>query len=115
PLRAATADDVVPAAGPAGRAHVPRAPAALSVRHGGARPAWVRPRDLVVERLGAWRDRRRRRRSPLLLPQPVPLRLERARGDALELRPAAARGARVRLPALAPVGLDRRPARRRVR
>ena len=64
-------------------AHVPGAAAALPVRDGGARPPRLRPRDLVeLERLGPRRHRRRRGRPRLLLPQPVPLRLERARGDA---------------------------------
>ncbi len=40
---------------------------------------------------------------------------ERARGHAVQPRPAGARRARRDLPALAPVGLDRRPARRHLR
>ena len=97
------------------RAHVPRAAAAVSVRDGGAGPARLRPRRLELERLGARRDPRRRRHPRLLLPQPVPLRLERARGDAADARPAGRAALGVRLPALAPVGLDRRPARRHLR
>jgi len=48
----------------------------------------------------------------LLLPQPVPLRVERPRGHAARPWAGGARGARRRAAALAPVGLDRRPARR---
>ena len=47
--------------------------------------------DLVLERVGARRPGRSRRRARLLLPQPVPLRLVRARGDA---RAPAARSLR---------------------
>ena len=43
----------------------------------------LRPRRLLLECLGPRRARRRGHRARLLLPQPVPLRLERARGDAL--------------------------------
>ena len=78
----------------------------------------LRGYDLVhleLERVGARRHPRRGRRPRLLLPQPVPLRVERAPGDAGRARPAGARGARGGVPALAPVGLDRRPARRRLR
>ena len=51
----------------------------------------------------------------LLLPQPVPLRLDRARGDAARAPSARpARAARAAQP-LAPVGLDRRPAGRPLR
>ena len=63
-------------------AHVPAAAAAVPARDGGAGPARLRPRRLVLERLGARRARRPRRRPRLLLPQPVPLRVVRARGDA---------------------------------
>ena len=55
------------------------------------------------------------RGARLLLPQPVPLRLERARGDAARPRPAAAPAAAAAAQPLAPVGLDRRPAGRRLR
>ena len=72
--------------------------------------------DLVLERVGARRARRPRRGARLLLPQPVPLRLDRARGDAAR---RAARSPRPPLRraalALAPVGLDRRPAGRPLR
>ena len=63
------------------------AAAALSARRRVARPARLRHRHLVLERVGARRARRPRRGARLLLPQPVPLRLVRARGDAA--RPAA--------------------------
>ena len=106
---------VLPAAPASQRAHLPDPAAALSGRDGVARPARLRPRDLELERVGARRHPRRGRGARLLLPQPVPLRVERAPGDARGARPARARGARRRLPALAPVGLDRRPARRRLR
>ena len=43
--------------------------------------------------MGARGDRRRAGRARLLLPQPVPLRLERPRGDARRARPAHARRA----------------------
>ena len=46
--------------------------------------------DLVLERVGARRARRSRRGARLLLPQPVPLRLVRARGDARGPQPARA-------------------------
>ena len=82
---------VVPAAAAADRAHVPPAAAALPVRDRGARPARLRPRDLLLERLGARRPARPRRRARLLLPQPVPLRVVRARGDARGARDAAVR------------------------
>ena len=115
PLRAPHAAHVLPAAPAPDRAHVPRPAAALPGRDGVARPARLRPRGLELERVGARRHPRRGRRARLLLPQPVPLRVERPPGDARGARPAGARGARGGLPALAPVGLDRRPARRRLR
>ena len=73
---------VVPAAAAPDLAHVPAAAAALPARGRVVRPARLRHRHLVLERVGARRARRPRRRPRLLLPQPVPLRLERARGDA---------------------------------
>ena len=78
----------------------------------------LRGYDLVLSSSSAWAhgvhpDRARGAR--LLLPQPVPLRVERARGDARRPRPARPRRARPDLPALAAVGLDRRAARGRLR
>ena len=78
---------VPPARAPDG-AHVPAAAAALPARDRVVRPARLRPRDLVLERVGARRARRPRRRARLLLPQPVPLRLVGARGDARGPQPA---------------------------
>ena len=52
--------------------------------------------DLVLERVGARRARRPGRGARLLLPQPVPLRLDRARGDAAGAPPAR-RGPALRL------------------
>ena len=96
-------------------AHLPPAAALLPGGDRVAGPARLRHRHLVLERLGARRARRSRRRARLLLPQPVPLRVVRARGDARGAQPAdAARAAGAAL-ALAPVGLDRGPARRRLR
>ena len=91
------------------------AAAAVPVGDGVARPARLRPRAVELERVGARRHPRRARGPRLLLPQPVPLRVERARGDARRPRPARPRRARRDLPALAAVGLDRRPARGRLR
>ena len=73
--------------------------------------------DLVLERLGARRAGRSRRRPRLLLPQPVPLRLVASARRRCAARNAAdpARRCALLLYALAPVGLDRRPARRRLR
>ena len=75
--------------------------------------------DLVVSSSSAWAhavlcDERHRPRE--LLPQPVPLRLERPRPDAGP-RATRSRAAFLRalVPALAPVGLDRRPAHRPLR
>ncbi len=96
-------------------AHVPHAPSAVPVGDGVARPARLRPRAVELERVGARRHPRRARGPRLLLPQPVPLRVERARGDARRPRPARPRRARRDLRAVAAVGLDRRPARRRLR
>ncbi len=105
---------VVPAAPAPHRAHVPRAAAAVPLRDGGARPARLRAGGLELERRGRTAVLVRRRRGPrLLLPQPVPLRVERPRETALAV--AAARSsapAQRDAVALAPVGLDRRPARR---
>ena len=72
----------------ADRAQLPPAAAAVSARRRVARPARLRHRHLVLERVGARRARRSRRRARLLLPQPVPLRLVRARGDARRPQPA---------------------------
>ena len=73
---------VVPAAPAAHLAHVPAAAAAVPARDRVAGPARLRHRDLVLERVGARRARRSRRGARLLLPQPVPLRVVGARGDA---------------------------------
>jgi hypothetical protein len=80
-------------------------PSTCGLRHG----------DLLVERVGARRARRPGRRPRLLLPQPVPLRVVRARRDARE--PPSTRPPRTAAAAapLAPVGLDGRPARRSLR
>ena len=91
------------------------AAAVVPARDRVARPARLRHRHLVLERLGARRARRSRRGARLLLPQPVPLRVVRARGDAAAARPAARPAAAGAALALAPVGLDRRPARRPLR
>ena len=63
-------------------ADVPAAAAAVPARGRVARPARLRRRRLVLERLGARRAGRSRRGPRLLLPQPVPLRVVGARGDA---------------------------------
>ena len=107
--------DLVPAAAAADLAHVPAAAAALPARDRVARPARLRRRRLLLERVGARRAGRPRRGARLLLPQPVPLRLVRARGDAARPRAAAAPAAAAAAQPLAPVGLHRRPARRRLR
>ena len=114
-LRGALAADVVPPATETQRADLPRAAPALPARDRVARPARLRARDLVVERVGARRAARHRRRPRLLLPQPLPLRLVRARGDARRPQRAAAAPAAGRPLALAAMGLDRRPAGRSVR
>ena len=106
---------LVPAAHAPDGAHVPAAAAALPARDRVVRPARLRHCDLVVERLGARRARRSRRRARLLLPQPVPLRVERAGGDAGGAPSARAPGAARAAQPLAPVGLDRGPARRPLR
>ncbi len=81
-LRPPPRPHLAPAAPAADGPHVPPAAAALPRRDGVARPARLRPRRLELVGLGARRDPGARRRPPLLLPQPVPLRLERARGHA---------------------------------
>ena len=91
------------------------AAAALPARDRVARPARLRRRRLVLERLGARRARRSRRGARLLLPQPVPLRVDGARADAAGAQPARPAGAAPAAQPLAPVGLDRRPARRPLR
>ena len=75
----------------------------------------LRRRRHVLERLGARRPGRSRRRARLLLPQPVPLRVDGARGDAAGAQPARAARAAPAAQPLAPVGLDRRPAGRPLR
>ena len=77
------------------------------------RPVRLRPRRVELERLGARGRLRRAERARVLLPQPVPLRMERAPPhDRRAGRPGLARLPARPLPALARVGLDRRPARR---
>ena len=93
PLRRAPPAGLVPAAPAPDRAHVPAAAAALPARRRVARPARLRRRRLVLERVGARRAGRPRRRARLLLPQPVPLRVVRARGDARRPQRADAAGA----------------------
>ena len=115
PLRRPPAADLLPPARAPDVAHVQAAAAALPACDRVVRPARIRHRDLVLERLGARRARRSRRGPRLLLPQPVPLRLDRARGDAARAQPAHAAGAAAAAQPLAPVGLDRRPARRSLR
>ena len=112
-FRASERQHVVPAAVAADRAHVPPAAAALPLRDGGARPRRATTSSCRARAPGrtasspirdavhvcychnpfryAWNERERRWRAA---------------------RPAARAALRVRLPALAPVGLDRRPARR---
>ena len=114
-LRGPPPADVVPAAGAADVAHVPPAPAAVPARGRVVRPARLRHRDLVLERLGARRAGRSRRGARLLLPQPVPVRVDRARGDAPGAPPARPAGAARAAQPLADVGLDRRPAGRPLR
>ena len=94
---------------------LPPAAPALPLRGRELRPHRLRHDRLVVERLGARGHRGRRRRSRLLLPQPVPLRLERPRGHAGRPRAGQPGGAARALQPLAPVGLDRRAARRPLR
>ena len=64
------------------RAHLPGAAAALPRRDRVLRPLRVRPRGVELERLGARGDLRRAHGARLLLPQPVPLRVERPRPHA---------------------------------
>ena len=59
-LREPQRPHVVPPAPAPDGAHLPRAAAALPLRDRGVRPPRLRPRDLVLERVGARRDRRRR-------------------------------------------------------
>src|SRR5919199_5370 len=104
----------LPAGAAAERPHVSDAASVVPIGDGVPGPPRLRPRALELERLGARRHPARGRGARLLLPQPVPLRLERARGGARRARPARPRRPGADLPALAPVGLDRRAARRRV-
>ena len=92
-------------------AQLPRAAAALSGGDRELRPVRLRPRGVQLERVGARGDLRPRRGARLLLPQPVPVRVERAPQHAgRPQRPAHARGRARAVPALARVGLDRRSA-----
>ena len=116
PLRAPQRPHVVPPEAAAERAHVPGAAPALPLGDRVVRPVVLRPRGVELERLGARRDLRRGHRARLLLLQPVPLRVERPRPHAgRAARPGDARDAARAVPPLAPVGLDRRPARRSLR
>ncbi len=115
PLRRPRPADLVPAEAAPERQDLPAAAAALPVRDRVARPARVRPRHLLLERVGARRPARARRRPRLLLPQPVPLRVVRARGDARGAARAAPAAAPGRALPLAALGLDRRAAGRQVR
>src|SRR3954452_6497704 len=92
-----------------------RAAALLPPRDRVAGPPRLRPRDLLLERLGARRHRPRGHHPRLLLLQPVPLRLERAGGH--DRRPRAGHGGRALGPVLpvAALGLARGPARRSLR
>ena len=94
------------------RAHLPRAAAALPGGDRVVRPVRLRPRGLELERLGARRDLRRA--TPCTSPtattrSATPGTSATARSPSAPTR-LARRAARP-LPPLAPVGLDRRPAR----
>ena len=114
-LRRTASANVLPPARAADGADVPPAAAALPARDRVVRPARLRHRDLVLERVGARRARRPRRGARLLLPQPVPVRLDGAGGDAARAPPARPAGAAAAAQPVAPVGLDRGPARRPLR
>ena len=105
-------DLVPPAAAPDAPRTLPRAAAALPDGDRVVRPVRIRPRHLELERVGARGHLRRAHHARVLLLQPVPVRVERPRPDARGApRPGLARRPARPLPALAPVGLDRRAAR----
>ncbi len=105
-------DDLSAAAAPDG-ADLPGAVSAVSGRDRIIRSVAVRPGRLQLVGLGPCRAVWRTHGPRQLLPQPLSLCLERAGADALAPpQPADADVSGRSLPALAPVGLDRRPAHR---